>query len=32
MTVSLVFLLCGLGVLLTAIFYFGGIYESNRQS
>lgn len=32
MTVSLVFLLCGFGVLLTAIFYFGGIYESNRQA
>jgi len=32
MSVSLVFLLCGFGVLLTAIFYFGGMYESNRQS
>jgi hypothetical protein len=32
MTVALVFLLCGFGVLLTAIFYAGGIYESNRQA
>jgi hypothetical protein len=32
MTVSLVFLLCGFGVLLTAIFYAGGIFESNRQA
>jgi hypothetical protein len=32
MTVSLVFLLCGFGILLTAIFYAGGIYESNRRA
>jgi hypothetical protein len=31
MTLSVVFLLCGFGVLLTALFYAGGIYESNRQ-
>jgi hypothetical protein len=32
MTLSLVFFLCGAGVLLTAIMYFGGIHESNRRA
>lgn len=31
MTESLVFLIAGAGILLTAVFYFGGIMESNRQ-
>jgi hypothetical protein len=32
MTEPLVFLICAFGVLITAIFYFGGVFESNRQS
>jgi len=32
MTYPLVFLLCGAGVLITAIFYFGGFYESHRRA
>ncbi len=32
MTESLVFLLCGFGVLITAVMYFGGMHESNRRA
>lgn len=32
MTYALVFFLCGAGVLITAIMYFGGMYESGRRA